>query len=138
MSDEMTAEQFIAFMEGRANAAKANKFGAKRTPYGDRTYDSGAEARYAARLDMLKLAGDIREWTPQPVYVLGDDIKYRADFRVTGSDGRQWVVDVKGCERGTRFPMIRRLWKKYGPLPLHVVTKDGTEIIEAATKEPTP
>lgn len=129
-NDEMTTEEFERFMATRS--VRRNKFGAVRTDYGGRTYDSRAEADYAANLDLLIIEGKIERWEAQPEYQLGEDFKYRVDFLVTGRGGKQWVVDVKGVET-PRFKQAKKLWKKYGPLPLHIAKKGGAvEIVQGA------
>ena len=121
-NEVMTSEEFVRFMA--TPAAKRNKCGAVRTEYAGRVYDSKAEAAYAIRLDLLIVSHEIKRWVPQPEYMLGEDFKYRADFLVTGNDDSRWVVDVKGHEM-SRFRQAKKLWKKYGPLPLHIVKKGG-------------
>lgn len=124
-NEVMTSEEFVRFMASpSAKRNKRNKCGAVRTEYGGRVYDSKAEAAYAMRLDMMVIWDEIKRWEPQPIYMLGEDFKYRADFIVIGNDGSQWVVDVKGHEM-QRFRQAKKLWKKYGPLPLHIVKKGG-------------
>jgi hypothetical protein len=130
-NDEMTTEEFEAMMSERAGKAKRNKFGAVRTQYNGRTYDSKVEARYAVKLDLLKSAGEIRSWIAQPTFKLGEDFTYRADFEVEEQSGKRHVVDVKGHET-PRFRDVRRLWAKYGHCPLWIVKEQGVEIIAGA------
>ena len=92
-NDEMTTEEFEAMMSERAGKAKRNKFGAVRTQYNGRTYDSKVEARYAVKLDLLKSAGEIRSWIAQPTFKLGEDFTYRADFEVEEQSGKRHVVE---------------------------------------------
>ena len=44
---------------------RGNKFGAKRTDYGGRMYDSKKEAGRAYELDMIQRAGQIKAVIPQ-------------------------------------------------------------------------
>ena len=70
-------------------------------------------------------------WLRQPGFDLGEDTRYRADFLVAEttlhSDGSVIVydVDVKGVETDA-FKRIKRLWQKYGVMPLHVVKRGET------------
>lgn len=106
-----------------------SKYGAVRTEYNGRSYASKAEATRAQVLDYLKAAGEIREWTPQPRFQLGvPENVYVADFLVTGADGSVWVEDVKGHET-EKFRRDRRLWRAYGPHPLHVIRGGEREVI---------
>jgi len=108
---------------------RTNKYRAKRTEYGGRTYASKAEAARAQTLDLLLKAGEVCEWSPQPLVVLGPaKIKYRPDFHVYGPQG-VWYEDVKGVE-DRRFKVIKQLWRVHGPAPLHVIHKKETTVIE--------
>jgi hypothetical protein len=81
---------------------RRHKYNAKRTEYGGHTYDSKAEARYAERLDLLRMATDkavrVANVIRQPRWDLPGGIVYKADFEVTYADGRMEWVDVKGFE----------------------------------------
>jgi hypothetical protein len=123
---------------GVAPAPRANKFNAVRTPYKGRTYDSKREAAYARQLDLEVEAREVLWWIPQVTVPLGEDDSLRVDFlvarweRFTAYPGVGAVavhaVDVKGVT--TRdFARRAKLWRKYGPFPLHVVRKGDTEII---------
>ena len=93
---------------------------------GERTYASKAEMIYAQQL-----AADptITEVVEQPRVKLGEDTFYRPDFLVI-RDGDNHYVDVKGMETA-EFKRNKKLWAKYGRLPLWIV-KGGkvVEIIE--------
>lgn len=112
---------------------RPHKYHAKPTVYKGRMYDSKAEAEYAAGLDMDR---DIAWWLRQVSFDLGEDTRYRADFLVAdessmlGSGTDIYAVDVKGVETAA-FRKIKKLWRKYGPVPLHVVKRGKTvEVIE--------
>jgi len=68
--------------------------------YGGQSYHSKKEASYAAQLDILQKAGEIKEWDRQievPLIVNGIKIaRYYVDFLVTHKDGRKEYVEVKG------------------------------------------
>lgn len=70
------------------------------TEYDDKRYDSGAEANYAAELDIKKRVGEIKSWTRQvkfPFVINGIKIcTYYADFLVEMQDGSKEVHEVKG------------------------------------------
>jgi len=74
--------------------------GKERRTYGGRLYASRKEAKYAALLDLRKLAGEIREWTPQvriPLVVNGEQVcVYVVDFEVVLADGSMELVETKG------------------------------------------
>jgi hypothetical protein len=111
-------------------SGRQSKFGAVRTTYNGRSYASKAEATRAQVLDHLKAAGQIRDWTPQPRFRLGcPENVYIADFDVLGADGRRWVEDVKGHETA-KFKRDKKLWRAYGPCPLHVLRGGSRVVIE--------
>lgn len=72
---------------------------ARRTRYKGVMYASKAEARYAARLDLLKRAGAIKGWERQvrvPLRVNGKLVcTIVPDFKVWDSKG-WWYVETKG------------------------------------------
>jgi len=88
-----------------------NKYGAERKEYGGRIYHSKKEAGYARDLDLLKKAGEIKDWKPQhklPLNVNGYHIcNYIVDFLVTYKDGSQGLEEIKGLETA----VFRLKWK---------------------------
>jgi hypothetical protein len=120
-----------------------NKYHAKPTEYNGVRYASKAEAKRAAELDLLKKNGDIIEWIGQPKFRLGvPENVYVADFlvvapipitipgyRETIQEHDTWVEDVKGKET-PKFKHNKKLWKRYGRLPLHIISRSGTEVVE--------
>lgn len=90
---------------------RKNKHGNVKTDIGGVTYDSKAEARYSATLELAKKAKNpsqrVVSWEPQVHFVLQEafrdskgkahrKMEYLADFVVKYADGREEVVDVKG------------------------------------------
>lgn len=82
-----------------------NKYGAKRTEYNGRKYDSKLEARVAQELDLRMKAGEFVEIIPQyriKLYVYLPDNKkadlftYICDFRCEKPDGSFLLVEAKG------------------------------------------
>ena len=111
------------------SAKRPTKYRNVRTAYNGRVYDSKREAGRAEALDIERDAGLILEWTPQPIFHLSDArIVYRADFLVVGL-GATWVEDVKGVATA-KFRDVVKLWRTYKRVPLHVLYRDHTEIIE--------
>lgn len=84
-----------------------NKYNAKTTEYKGLKYDSQREARYAAELDLLKRAGEIKEWERQvkiDLKVNGIHIcNYFCDFRVITKAGIVQYHEVKG--------FVTELWR---------------------------
>ena len=63
---------------------------------------------------------------------LGPDFATTVDFMVDEGTAAWHVEEVKGAE-DKRFKIVKRLWKKYGPCPMHVIVKGATAyIIEGA------
>ena len=106
----------------RVNFRRRNKYNAKPTVYRGWRFDSKAEADYAVQLDHLKDGGVVAWWLRQVPIDLTEDDRYKCDFLVCYSDGDLVAVDVKGMETES-FRRTRRLWVKYGPMPLQIVKK---------------
>lgn len=106
----MTKSQFNALLDAKSGTKK-NKFGAKKTEYKDRVYDSSKEAKRAFELDAMLRAGEIKKIEHQPVYdiVINGELvcKYKADFRIEYADGRVVVEDVKGYKGGAAYAIFR-------------------------------
>ncbi len=79
-----------------------NKYGAVKTEFQGRHYDSKFEASVAAELDLLLKAKEYTKIEPQvtiPLIVNGMKVgQYRADFLCTLPDGSLEVVEAKGME----------------------------------------
>lgn len=79
---------------------QGNKYGSTSHEYAGRVYHSKAEAGYAKDLDLLVVAGEVRDWTPQYKIDLNANGKhictYIPDFLVTLPDGSQELHEVKG------------------------------------------
>lgn len=111
--------------------ASNNKYGAKKTEYNGRTFDSKKEAEYAGELDLMRKAAgesdrvvDVEYQIPYVLEVKDQKIgKYILDFKVTYADGRIEHVDVKGLRKGAAYQMFR--WKAK-----HMKAQYGIEVIE--------
>lgn len=91
-----------------------NKYGAKKTEYNGRKYDSKAEAGLAREIDLMIRAGEVQKVQPQQTFVLygknGHRIcTHRVDFLLTMKDGTQQVFEQKGFS--TREWVIK--WKLF-------------------------
>lgn len=79
-----------------------NKFNAKRQDYNGKWYHSKGEAAYAAELDWLQKAGEIKSWERQvkiDLKVNGIHItNYFVDFKVITKDGIVQYHEYKGVE----------------------------------------
>lgn len=106
----MTKTQFNAMLDAKKDK-KNNKFGAIKTEYKGRIYDSKKEARRAFELDAMIRAGEVTKVEYQPKYELvvnGTKVSnYFGDFRVYYPDGRVEVEDVKGLKRGASYQIFR-------------------------------
>lgn len=85
--------------------ARYAKYGAKKTEYNGRKYDSKLEANTAYELDMRMKAGEFTEVTPQYRIKLycylsdgsrADLFTYVCDFRCKRPDGSYLLVESKG------------------------------------------
>jgi hypothetical protein len=116
-------------MEEQHEQAKVAKYRNKPTTHNGVRYASQAEAARAAELDLLVQAGEVRLWIGQPKFRLGVALNvYIADFFVVPIGGAAWAEDVKGRELA-KFKRDVRLWKEYGPCDLHIIAKEGTQIV---------
>lgn len=121
----------------------AHKYRAKPTEYNGVNYSSKAEAHRAQELDLMLAAGTIIEWVRQPVFRLGvPENKYVADFLVIREHTKDWpsgmevwVEDVKGQELPA-FKKNKRLWAKYGRLPLVILKAKGKRLVATERIEP--
>lgn len=108
---------------------------AQPTVYDGIRYASKAEAQYAERLDFEIKAGSVLWWLPQVTVQLGRDTRYTVDFLVHQSGGGDMpgyvvAIEVKGFETAL-FRRNKKLWKKYGQFPLHIVKRgETTEVVE--------
>lgn len=103
-----------------------NKYGAVRQTYNGFSYDSKREAQYAADLDWMKKAGEVKKWERQhkiELQVNGVHIaNYYIDFKVWFSDGRIEYHEVKGAETAL-WIMKFRIAKAMHPDRKYVVIK---------------
>lgn len=78
---------------------------AKGTEYGGRWYQSKLEANYAQKLDFLKKAKEIQDWTPQVKLVFKVNgvliCNHYVDFKVITKTGTVQYHETKGYETET-------------------------------------
>lgn len=104
---------------------KRSKYGNRKTEYRGALYDSAAEARYAAQLDLLMKAGRVSSWDRQvlcPLQVNGVLIcKMVMDFMVWyAGDEAAYPIDVKGVV--TRdWALKRKLFEAIHGLKITVI-----------------
>jgi len=104
---------------------KRNKYNANPTRYRGWRFDSKFEAEYAKKLDALVGKRIVLWWLRQVPIDLTEDDRYKVDFLVFYEDGTLEAVEIKGMETAA-FRRTRRLWLKYGPMPLKIVKKNRT------------
>ena len=102
-----------------------NKFNNVKQTYNGYSYDSRAEADYAAELDLRLQAKDIKDWERQYKvemrYPMPDGkliCTYKVDFRVHNLDGSYELVEIKGFETDTwrlKKKLLETIW-----LPEHL------------------
>lgn len=107
---------------------KKNKYGAKKAGsllFSGRMFDSKAERDRAEYLKIMEDDGEIQDLELQPQTSLTRaEIGYKPDFVYT-ENGVRIYEDVKGVET-EGFRIKARLWKKYGPGPLRITKRKGT------------
>lgn len=113
-----------------------SKYRSVRTEYDGVTYDSRAESEWAARLDLLKRAGEVLKWQRQVLVKLGPQITTRVDFKVWTKRGIHFD-EIKGVETPA-FKQVRRWWRDCGPAPMQICTLKGKrwtiEVLKGARK----
>ena len=93
MQEHWSIEQYNEY---KKKGNKKSKYGAVKTQIDGHTFDSKKEADYYMELKMRLLAGEIRGYCLQPIFILAANLKYKADFIVFNNDGTSEVIDVKG------------------------------------------
>lgn len=91
--EHWTIEQYKQYQE---KGNKKSKYGAKKTSIDGYTFDSQKEASYYSELNIRLQAKDIKGFCLQPIFILAQDLKYKADFIVFNNDGTVEIIDVKG------------------------------------------
>jgi uncharacterized Zn finger protein (UPF0148 family) len=111
---------------GAISEGKSNKYGAKRTEFNGKIYDSKFEALVANDLETRKKAGDIKDydiqykvimWVYREDGVKAYEVKHKVDFRIHHNDGSFELYEAKGIETDDykwRRKNLENVW-----LPLH-------------------
>lgn len=97
-----------------------SKYNARKTTIDGVTFDSIREATYYCELKLRQHAGEFKEFSLQPEFILleafsdsADNrhraIKYKADFLLHHADGSMVVVDVKGV-RTREYAIKKKLF----------------------------
>lgn len=115
-------------------AGRRSKYRAVRTEYNGVSYASKAEAR---RAEELTNDPNVIWFIGQPKFRLGvPENVYVPDFLVCRetevNHGEYWpechAEDVKGM-RTPKFNRDVKLWKRYGKMPLHIISGKKVEVI---------
>lgn len=106
---------------------KANKYGARKTIFNDRKFDSKFEASVAQDLEFRKLAKDIKDYECQFKVIMEiynqhgkkvHEVSHKVDFRILHNDGSYELLEAKGVETSDykfRRKLLEKLW-----LPEHL------------------
>lgn len=110
---------------------KANKYGAKRTEYGGRVYDSKHEAGIAQEIELLRRSGEVVKVEPQKTFNLygkggGKICTHRPDFLLTFKDGHQEVWEAKGFSTPIFTLKLKLFTDNYPDLIYYVITPRET------------
>ncbi len=93
--EHWSAKDYKEYISGTKKASRS-KYGAKKTSVDGHTFDSKKEAEYYQELKLKLMAGAVKGFCLQPVFILAPDLKYKADFIVFSEDGTYEIIDVKG------------------------------------------
>lgn len=101
--------------------SRRSKYGNKKVKVPGMTFDSKGEASLYGLLEMRQKAGEITNLRSQvKVYLTRARIMYIADFAHDDpATGETSYSEYKGFETSD-WRIKRRLWKFYGPAPLHI------------------
>lgn len=112
---------------------KPKKYNSRKTELDGIIFDSKAESEYYCELKIRVKAGEILGFDLQPEYILQEGfshqgkryqaIKYKADFLIRYSDGREEVIDVKGYKTKEYNIKKKLLLKRYPDLIFKEVYK---------------
>lgn len=109
------------------NQRWGNKYGAKKTEFNGRKYDSKYEASIAQELDLRLKAKDIKAVEPQykvEMWCYREDgtpafrVNHKVDFRITHNDNSYELIEAKGVETSDylwRRKFLENIW-----LPEHL------------------
>lgn len=100
---------------------KKNKYGAIKVSRAGISFASKLEAALYEHLKLLEMAGEIKiEKIQDHVYLSRARIGYIPDFRIYDRETKSQVwCEAKGFET-ERWPVVKKLWKAYGPGPLRI------------------
>ena len=103
-------------------APRSNKYGAKRTEFNGKTYDSKYEASVSMELYARKQAGEIKDYETQfktETWCYRADgtkafkVSHKVDFRVHHHDGSFELIEAKGVETADykmRRKFLEEIW----------------------------
>lgn len=91
--EHMSIEEYKKYQE---NKGKRSKYGAIKTKIDGQVFDSQKEADFYSELKLRLKAGEIKGFCLQPIFILADELKYKADFIIFNNDGTSEIVDTKG------------------------------------------
>jgi len=120
----MTTEEYHKLVGKARRRSKFNVAKKEDRTWRGKVYASKAEMLYAQAIEVQIKAGEIVEVVEQPRLWLGvPENVYVPDFLVVTTT-EAFYVDVKGTETAA-FKKNKRLWAKYGRLPLRIVAIKG-------------
>lgn len=115
-----------------------NKYGARRTEFRGKIYDSKYEASVAAELETRKRAKDIKDYDTQfkiEAWAHRSDgtpafkVSHKVDFRLHHNDGSYELLEAKGVETADykmRRKFLEELWLPDHPDHTYTVVKQNS------------
>jgi len=115
-----------------------NKYGAKRTEFNGKIYDSKFEASVATELETRKRAKEIKDYDTQyrvECWAYCADgtrafvVKHKVDFRLHHNDGSFELLEAKGVETSDykwRRKCLEELWLPLNKDHIYTVVKQGS------------
>ena len=99
MQEHWDIEKYKEYLQGKGKKVfdgGRSKYGAIKTKVDGHTFDSKKEAEFYCNLKLRLQAKDIKGFCLQPIFILAEGLKYKADFIVFNNDGTTEVIDIKG------------------------------------------
>mgnify|MGYP001558328522 CR=1 FL=1 len=119
------------------NQRFGNKFGARKTEFNGKKFDSKFEASVAKDLELRKKAKDIKDyetqykvemWAYRENGLPGFKVSHKVDFRIHHNDGSYELCEAKGVETADwkmRRKLLEHLWLPDHPDHTYTVVKQG-------------
>ena len=91
--EHWSIEDYKNFTDGKK---RKSKYRANKVSIDGHTFDSQKEADFYCELKLRLKSEEINGFCLQPIFILAQGLKYKADFIIFNKDNSTEVIDVKG------------------------------------------